>query len=40
MPRGPKECGRFCKATVAKETIDRLLVNGHLSMDEGVVRVK
>ena len=33
-------CPPARKATVAKETIDRLLVNGHLSMDEGVVRVK
>ena len=33
-------CPAARKVTVAKETIDRLLVNGHLWMDEGVVRIK
>ena len=33
-------CPPTRRATVAKETIERLLVNGHLSLDEGLVRVR
>jgi hypothetical protein len=33
-------CPQGRKATVAKETVDRLLTNGHLLMTEGMVSLR
>ena len=36
---GALDCPEARKATVAKETIDRLILNGHLFFNEGVIKL-